>query len=146
MERCSRRAWTIIPPGSSTATTGQESTVTFVMMIHTTAQCSEEILPSPQGMASTLVGRLSNPAVRSCFSKLPRTCTPWAVTGLSSAAVEYVKRLELDDPRSDFRFQACPRISSPDSRKAFRDLRVVRTPEENLRYLCTGENCLPNFP
>ena len=88
MERCSRRAWTIIPPGSSTATTGQESTVTFVMMIHTTAQCSEEILPSPQGMASTLVGRLSNPAVRSCFSKLPRTCIPWAVTGLlSSAAV-----------------------------------------------------------
>ena len=59
---------------------------------------------------------------------------------------EYVKRLELDDPRSDFRFQACPGISSPDSRKAFRDLRVVRTPEVNLRYLRTGENCLPNFP
>jgi len=45
----------------------------------------------------------------------------------------------------NFRSQACPGISSPDSRKAFRDLRVVRTPEVNLRYLCTGENCLPNF-
>jgi len=84
MERCSRRAWIL---AAITATTGQESAVTLVMMIHTTAQCSEEILPSPQGMASTLVGRLSNPAVRSCFSKLPRTCIPWAVTGLSSAAV-----------------------------------------------------------
>ena len=144
MERCSRRAWIL---AAITATTGQESAVTLVMMIHTTAQCSEEILPSPQGMASTLVGRLSNPAVRSCFSSFHGRAVP----GLSRDChlmqlQEYVKRLELDDPRSDFRFQACPRISSPDSRKAFRDLRVVRTPEENLRYLRTGENCLPNFP
>ena len=56
------------------------------------------------------------------------------------------KRLELDDPYSAFRFQACPGISSPDSRKAFRDLRVVRTPEVNLRYLRTGRIVCPIFP
>ena len=52
---------------ASTATTGQESTVTLVMMIHTAAQCSKKIQPSPQGTASTLVVRLSNP-MRSYFS------------------------------------------------------------------------------
>ena len=111
---------------ASTATTGQESTETVVMMIQ--QRSAVNILPSPQGTASTLVVRLSKP-MRGYFSSchrlarpgLPRDCLVLRLQKHQTPRTlpSYVK--VRTSPRRDLSTRLVAEISTPDFRKPFRD-------------------------
>ena len=70
---------------ASTATTGQESTVTLVMMIHTAAQCSKKYYHRRKVRRQHLLSAYQTPC--EATSAAATDLTPWAATRLSCAAV-----------------------------------------------------------
>ena len=75
---------------ASTATTGQESTVTVVIMIRTAAQCSKNATIAARYGVTTCCPLIKPHA--KLLQQLPRTCTHWAATRLLSSAAAFQKR------------------------------------------------------
>ena len=88
----------------------------------------KKIRPSPQGKASTLVVRLSNP-VRSCFSSCKGRTRPGLPRDRLLLRLQNIKRLVLyhstsryvRHPHPDIGSQLGADISTPDLRKPFRE-------------------------